>query len=90
MMVVHRGAQWLRSKRGGLRTTTVRRPQPNADSTELMGILGEPHTTVHGKGLELSLKITALVDHRPPSHISKTVLSTVHVGGPEKTRTLDQ
>ena len=27
------------------------------------------------------MKVTASGDHRPPSHISKTVLSTVHVGG---------
>ena len=26
-------------------------------------------------------------DHRAPSHISKTVLSTVHLGPPEKNRT---
>ena len=33
------------------------------------------------EGARIAVKVTASGDHRPPSHISKTVLSTVHVGG---------
>ena len=40
-------------------------------------------TLVRTKGLELSVRLTVLGDQRPPSQSSKTVLSTVHVGGPK-------
>lgn len=35
----------------------------------------------HKKGLEQSVRITGLEDHRPPSHSSKVVVASVHSGG---------
>ena len=49
---------------------------------DLGGIVGP---TQRGSNLRMGQGIQA---HRPPIHISKTVLSTVHVGPPGETRTL--
>ena len=40
-------------------------------------------------GLKLAAKVAVLGTHSPPNHNSKTVLSTVHVGGPCGNRTHD-
>ena len=39
----------------------------------------------HPKRLELPGRVAVPEDHRAPSHISKTVLSTVHFGPPDRT-----
>ena len=40
-------------------------------------------TFAHQHGLAFSSRSHGAEDHNPPSHISKMVLSTVHVGGLE-------
>ena len=51
-----------------------------------------PHllsTLAHPKRLDLHVRVAVLGVHKPPSHISKTVLASVHVGPPNliKSRT---
>ena len=41
---------------------------------------------VHSKRLELPARVAVSRIHRAPSHISKTVLSTVHLGPPDWTK----
>ena len=54
--------------------------QPKLENGSVYGEKG-----AQTKGIDLSVRFTVLVDYRPPSQSSKTVLSTVHDGGPECT-----
>ena len=70
-------------------TLTYTVPMPNDGvTTESASVLDfvKSSPTQRGSNLRIGQGVRA---HRPPSHISKTVLSTVHVGGAEGIRTPD-
>ena len=52
----------------------------------LLKTIGSPIQDSHW-GASTPLCIASAIDHRAPNHISKMVLSTVHFGPREKTRT---
>ena len=67
----------IAGERGGV-TRLLIGAAPSSES--LLGPPGEARTPRKDRGAK---------DHRAPNHISKTVLSTVHLGPPEKNRTGD-